>query len=87
MEYEEFRKILKELNISMKEFSKLINTNYGTVKNWGNKGRAVPAWVESWLSIYIQNKDLREISITKEEYREYKELLQLKELIGNIARE
>jgi hypothetical protein len=26
------------------------------VNSWGNNGRNVPYWVESWLNLYIDNK-------------------------------
>jgi hypothetical protein len=63
MEYEDFRKNLRELNISMKEFSTLIKTSYGTVRKWGKDGRAVPSWVETWIDLYREKKEL-------EKYRE-----------------
>jgi hypothetical protein len=85
MEYEDFRNKLRELNISMKEFSVLIKTSYGTVRKWGKDGRAVPTWVESWLNLYIQNQNLQESSISEDEYKEYKELIQLRELITNVV--
>jgi len=72
MEYEKFRKILKELKITMKEFSILANTSYLTVRNWGKDGRAVPNWVESWLTIYIRNKELEELKDS--DYEKYKAL-------------
>ena len=72
MEYETFRKVLKELDLSMMNFSILVNTSYGTVKNWGKNGRAVPSWVKSWLDIYIENQQLKKSK--DEDCEEYKAL-------------
>jgi len=76
MEYEEYRKTLKELKITMKEFSVLTNTSYLTVRNWGKNGRAVPNWVTAWFSLYIRNKQLElEVEELKnEDCEEYKAL-------------
>ena len=67
MEYEDFRNRLKKLNMSMKEYSILINTSYGTVKRWGKDGRAVPTWVKTWLDLYEENL----------ECKKYKESMQI----------
>jgi len=76
MEYEEYRRTLKELKITIKEFSKMINTSYGTVTKWSKDGRAVPNWVETWLSLYKDKQLLqREIEELKDDdCEEYKAL-------------
>ena len=76
MEYEEYRKTLKELKITMKEFSILTNTSYLTVRNWGKDGRAVPNWVKAWLNLYIKNKTLEAKikELENEDCEEYKAL-------------
>ena len=62
MEYEEYRRILKELNITIKDFSVMINTSYGTVRKWGKDGRAVPSWVQTWLNLYIENQEYKALA-------------------------
>ena len=76
MEYEEYRNALKELKLTMKEFSTLTNTSYLTVRNWGKGGRAVPNWVTSWISLYITNKklELKIEELKNEDCEEYKAL-------------
>jgi len=62
LEYEEYRRILKELNITIKDFSVMINTSYGTVRKWGKDGRAVPSWVQTWLNLYIENQEYKALA-------------------------
>ena len=83
MEYKKFKEILKNNKLTVKKFSELAGISYATCNTWSNRG-AVSAWVESWLNLYIQNKNLKEnnTNIIDEEYHE---LLQLKELITSIA--
>ena len=66
MDYEEFKKILKENNLTIKEFSKLAGVSYRTCNNWAKAKRSVSDWVESWLKLYIENQ----------EYKKYKEVMQ-----------
>ena len=73
MEYEELKRTLKELDISMKKFSSLANISYGTVKNWGNNSR-VPSWVIPFLQLYTENQ----------ECKKYKESMQV--LISGLTK-
>lgn len=84
MEYKKFKEVLKKNQLTVKKFSELAGISYATCNNWSSKG-AVSSWVESWLNLYIQNKNLKENkpNVSNEEYQE---LLQLKELLGNIAK-
>jgi len=81
MEYEEYRRTLKELKLTIKEFSKLINTSYATVIKWSKDGRSVPSWVETWLKLY-KDKQLLQKEIEKlknndcEEYKALAKALQ-----------
>ncbi len=61
MDKEKFNKLLKEADLSKKQFSGLIGSNAGTVNNWGSAERGIPYWVESWLNLYIENKKLKGI--------------------------
>ncbi len=56
-----FNSLLKKADLSKKEFAGLIGTSGATVNNWGSSGRNVPYWVESWLNLYNENKNLKEI--------------------------
>lgn len=55
MEKEEFNKLLKQANLTKKEFSEQVDMTYGAVNNWGTS-QAFPRWVESWLQNYIKAK-------------------------------
>jgi len=77
MEYEKFKKILKEYNFTLKKFSELAEVPYQTCTKWGKDNRAVPSWVNSWFKLYEKSLGLKD--------EEYQELLQLKELITSIA--
>lgn len=70
MQEKEFREILKNNNLKLKDFSELINTSYQTVAKWGKYGRDVPSWVEPFLNLYIRNKELEELK--DGDYEKYK---------------
>ena len=63
MEYEEFKKILKNVNLSVKEFSQLSKTNYRTCISWSMENRKVPNWVQPFINLYLESQ----------EYKKYKE--------------
>ena len=73
MEYEEFKKILKENNLTIKEFAKLSGVSYRTCNNWSKSERSVSDWVESWLSLFIELKKLKELK--NDDCEEYKKAL------------
>lgn len=56
MNKEEFIKKLKELNLTIKDFSQISNISYSTISNWGyssnEKVIPVPNWVEPFLINY-----------------------------------
>ncbi len=62
-----FNDLLKSAGLSKKEFAKILGTTGGTISNWGNEGREIPYWVESWLHLYIENQHCKQIkeAITK----------------------
>lgn len=88
MDYEKYRKTLKELKITIKDFSAMINTSYGTTRKWGKDGRAVPDWVETWLQLYRDKKNLeKELGTLKEnDCEEYKKAL-AKALLSSLSKE
>ncbi len=61
MTYENFTKTLKENGLTLKKFSDLSGVKYDTCSKWGKKDRPVSDWVESWLNLYNENKNLKEI--------------------------
>jgi len=61
MEYENFKQTLKDQGLTLKAFSELSRVQYSTCAKWGKDGRPVSDWVESWLSIYIENKECKEL--------------------------
>ena len=61
MEYKDFKETLKDNKLSLKTFSDLSGVQYGTCSKWGKDGRPVSDWVESWLSLYIENKECKEL--------------------------
>ena len=50
-----FNDLLKKAGLSKKEFAEILGTSGGAISNWGNEDREIPYWVESWLSLYIEN--------------------------------
>ena len=75
MKYEEFKKILKENGLTIKDFSKLAEISYATCNNWAKPQRKVSKWVKPFLNLYIENQHLKNEKIDNEEYQE---LLQLR---------
>jgi len=73
MEYEEFKKILKENKLTIKEFSKLSGVSYRTCNNWSKSERSVSDWVESWLNLYMENQRLGKLK--DDDCEEYKKAL------------
>ena len=61
MNRETFKEMLKKANLTKKELSEILNTSYQSVNNWGTNGRDYPYWVKSWLTLYIENKDCKEL--------------------------
>ena len=60
MTKEEFNTRLKELNISIKDFSIIADIPYSTINNWGFKTNdkiiPVPKWVVPFLEHYEKSK-------------------------------
>ena len=60
MTKEEFNARLKELNISIKDFSIIADIPYSTINNWGFKTNdkiiPVPKWVTPFLEHYEKSK-------------------------------
>ena len=60
MTKEDFSKRLKELNLSIKDFSTISDVSYSTINNWGAKANdkiiPVPKWVTPFLEHYEKSK-------------------------------
>jgi hypothetical protein len=61
MDKHTFNALLKKAELSKKEFGEILGTTGGTISNWGNEDREIPYWVESWLSLYIENMHCKKI--------------------------
>ena len=58
MDFDTFLIKRKEASLTKEEFVELTGTNMNTLKGWATErnGRKVQHWVESWLSLYMDNK-------------------------------
>ena len=61
MDKHTFNDLLKTAGLSKKEFAQILGTTGGTISNWGNEDREIPSWVDSWLSLYIENMHCKKI--------------------------
>ena len=61
LEREFFKILLKKANLTKKTFAEILGTSYNTINAWGSNGRDIPYWVESWLTLYIENKECKEL--------------------------
>ena len=59
MEYEEFKKILKDNKLTMRKFATLSNISYSTCSGWGENDRKVSDWVKPFLTLYSENQRLK----------------------------
>ena len=55
-----FEELLKSAALSKKDFSALVEMNYNSVTNW-NKSDKIPQWVNSWLTLYIENSECKKL--------------------------
>lgn len=66
MDKEELKQLLKQANLTKKEFASIIGISVGSLNNWGST-QNVPYWVKSWLENYIEKqKHQKMIEILKE---------------------
>ena len=56
-----FNELLTTAKLSKKEFAATVGTSGGAVSNWGTSGRDIPYWVNSWLTLYIENSKCKEL--------------------------
>ena len=60
MDNESFSLLLKKAGLTKKAFSELVKMHYMSVTNW-KQTNSTPTWVESWLNLYIENKDCEQL--------------------------
>jgi hypothetical protein len=61
MEKQKFNDLLKKSGLSKKEFGEMLGTSGPTISNWGNEGREIPYWVESWFALYFENEKYKRL--------------------------
>ena len=90
MNYDEFLLKLKEAGIDRDEFAELNKTNKLTMNGWATtrQGRKTPEWVDSWINLYLSNRDkdiiIRELK-NKNNYRHA--IRQLEKTLENLSDE
>ena len=59
---DEFKTLLKKAGFSKKTFSEDVEIALSTVNGWGSANKPpVPFWVEKYLTLYIENKECKEL--------------------------
>jgi len=72
MDKEELKQLLKEANLTKKEFANIIKISVGSLNNWGST-QNVPYWVKSWLENYIKAKDIDKMAEAMKPYMKCEE--------------
>ncbi len=57
MDYGVFKESLKDNGLTLKAFSELSGVKYKTCSMWGKNSNPVDDWVESWLAMYVENRE------------------------------
>ena len=57
MDYDVFKEALKDNGLTLKAFSELSGIQHKTCSRWGKNNHPVGDWVESWLDLYIENRE------------------------------
>lgn len=60
MTRQELNILLEKAQITKEEFSQKVGLKYASVNNWGSS-QNVPHWVETWLELYIENKQCKKL--------------------------
>ncbi len=60
MNKEEFNLLLKQADLSKKEFASIVDMRYSSVNNWGSS-QSFPRWVKSWLENYEKAKSYEDV--------------------------
>lgn len=59
---EELKNLLKKTGMTKRRLAEKVGLSYSTVNNWGSS-KNIPHWVESWLRLYIEAKEFRELKV------------------------
>jgi hypothetical protein len=59
MDFDTFLEKLKEAGLSREDFTQMTGLTSNTLKGWATErqGRKTQPWVDSWLDLYINNKE------------------------------
>ncbi len=61
MDFNDFRKLLKKANLTIKDFAEMCGINPNSISaNWKSKNK-VPSWVKPFIENYIKAKAIDEI--------------------------
>jgi len=61
MDKQLLNELLTKAGLTKKEFAMIVGTSPASLSNWGTAGRDIPYWVETWLNLYIENKECKEL--------------------------
>jgi len=61
MNKETFTATLKRVGLSKKDFAELASISYNTVNNWNDDTKPIPSWIDSWLTLYIENSECKKL--------------------------
>ena len=61
MNYEKFKKKLKECNLTIKEFANICGLNEKSISGNWKKANETPKWVDAFLENYIKAKIIDDI--------------------------
>jgi len=70
MERQVFNELLEEAELTKEEFANKVGLQYRSVNNWGTGVQNVPHWVDSWLTLYIENNRCKKIKAMIKEIKE-----------------
>ncbi|MBE3021322.1 hypothetical protein [Campylobacter sp. 7477a] len=61
MTKQEFTSKLKELGLSVVEFSDMVGLNPASVRSFNDEKRPIPQWIDSWIELYEKSKCYTEL--------------------------
>lgn len=64
MKFDEFQNALAQLEWSVADFCRATNTHRNTVQRWKAKGVSTPGWVDSYLDLLQNLKDMHKFFLT-----------------------
>jgi hypothetical protein len=70
MTKQEFTMKLKELNLSVAEFSDIVKLHPASVRSFNDEKRPVPEWIDSWLKYYEKSMAFDELLAVMEKFKE-----------------